>query len=245
MEKILDNTYAIAIETSGRVGSACLSHGPRVLEEILLSGRMRHGSELMPAIEDLLKRHGLRPADIGLFYFPIGPGSFTGLRIAVTMAKMLAFALPVRLIAVNTLDAVAQNATEYMEQTGQRIERAAAVLDAKKDLFHAAVYQRRGADWEKTAGDLMIPAHDLVDRYGGSEERKLYLLGEGLVYYRDKFISETTAVLPEPFWPAAARNIFKTGWKKALAGDFADPDTLVPLYIRRPEAVEKWESRSK
>lgn len=241
----MENSYGIAIETSGRVGSACLSRGSRVLEEARLSGRMRHSSELMPAVEGLLKKHGLRPSDIECFYFPVGPGSFTGLRIAVTMAKMLAFALPVKLVAVNTLDAVAQNATDYMEQTGRTLDRIAAVLDAKKDLFYASVYQRRGTDWEKTAGNLMISAADFVAQYGGSEDRKLFLLGEGLFYYRDKFASKGTDILPEEFWPAAARNVFRTGWKKTLAGDFTDPDTLTPLYIRRPEAVEKWESRSK
>lgn len=240
----LEKMVSISIETTGRVGSACLGRGDRLLEEISLSGKMRHSSELLPAIQTILGRHGLKSSDVGYFYFPAGPGSFTGLRIAVTMAKMLAYALPVKLVAVNSLDVIAQNASEYIEQTGEPIERVASILDAKKNLFYAAVYQRADVGWSPVEGNLLVSAEELVGRFAEASESQLHLLGEGLHYYRDKFAHERVTVLPDRFWAACARNVFRLGRRKTLAGEFTNPDTLTPLYIRRPEAVEKWESRS-
>lgn len=241
--KELKNTIGLSIETSGRVGSVCVSRGPAVLEEARLSGKMRHSSELMPAVRELLTRHKLKATDVEYFYFPVGPGSFTGLRIAVTMAKMISFALPVGLVAVNSLDVIAENTTEYAEQTGRPVRRAAAILDAKRDLFYASVYRLGAAGWEVVEGNLLISADELIGRFADSSEEPLHVLGEGLHYYRGKFAHENVTVLPEAFWPACARNVLKVGYRKAAAGELTDPNTLTPLYIRRPEAVEKWESR--
>ena len=240
----MENTIGIAIETSGRIGSVCLSRGLTVLEEVRFSGKMRHSSELMPAIKKITEKHKLKPSNVGFFFFPIGPGSFTGLRIAVTMAKMLAFALPVRLIAVNSLDAIAESAMTYLDASSPDITRTASILDAKKNLFYISMYERNKSAWEKTESDLLISAEEFLSKYISPCEQKTALLGEGLVYYREKFSNEKTFILPEDFWPACAQNVLKAGWQKVLAGEFANPDTLLPFYIRRPEAVEKWENRN-
>jgi len=141
----------LAIETSSRVGSAALALGPRLLQESQFSGPMQHSSELFPAVDGLLRGHGYTPANIDQIHIAIGPGSFTGLRIAVTLAKTMHLANAVRIVTVDSLDVVAANLsdtpTDRTETTGPEPEtiipdRIAALFDAKRGQFYASVYQR-------------------------------------------------------------------------------------------------------
>src|SRR5438874_13743504 len=100
----------IAIETSGRTGSVAIAHGPGLLAVRELPATMRHAAELMPAIRELVRAQGWQPAEIDHVYVSLGPGSFTGLRIAVAMARALAQAVGCRLVGVPSLDVIAENA---------------------------------------------------------------------------------------------------------------------------------------
>ena len=80
----------LALETSSRTGSVALARGPALLAEITLPPSSRHANALMPAIAELTARQGWKPADLDHLYLSIGPGSFTGLRIAGGLARALA-----------------------------------------------------------------------------------------------------------------------------------------------------------
>jgi tRNA threonylcarbamoyladenosine biosynthesis protein TsaB len=234
--------YIIAVECSGRVGSVALGRGSDLLEEIVFSGKMKHSSELFPAMAGLLRSAGCTPGDIQIFCFTAGPGSFTGLRIAVTTAKMLNFAINTRLVAVNTFDVISENATEYIDKTGFNVTKIAPILDAKQNQFFTSIYKREGENWLKIKDDTLIPSTlllDLVKDPSGS----ITLLGEGLLYYMNLFRSHNVNILPPEFWSAKASNVLKIGYKMAQEGKFADPQTLVPFYIRLPDAVEKCDKK--
>src|SRR5205085_6075783 len=93
----------LALETSGAAGSVAAADGELLLAEESLSSTARHAADLLPAMDRLCIRVGWRPGDIAQCYVSIGPGSFTGLRVAVTCARHLALATGVTLIAVPTL----------------------------------------------------------------------------------------------------------------------------------------------
>jgi tRNA threonylcarbamoyl adenosine modification protein YeaZ len=97
-------THNLAIETSSRRGSIALGHGPEVIATAELPAQRRHNLDLVPAMDTLLQRRGLRPIDLGELYLSLGPGSFTGLRVAVATAKMLSLTLNLKLVGVPTLD---------------------------------------------------------------------------------------------------------------------------------------------
>ena len=106
-----DNPLILAVETSGRLGSVALAQGDKLLSETSFSGPMRHSAEIFPAITDLLSKFDKKPDQIEQVYISAGPGSFTGLRIAVTFAKTLALANGAKIVAVDTLDVIAANVT--------------------------------------------------------------------------------------------------------------------------------------
>ncbi len=268
----LDNPLILAVETSGRLGSVALAQGDKLLSEISFSGPMRHSAEIFPAITDLLSRFGKKPDQIEHIFISAGPGSFTGLRIAVTLAKTLAMANGAKIVAVDTLDVIAANVTAtentdifshrehrgHREKIKQDIENSrpsavisplssdflAVILDAKRGQFFIAVYEKMPdsrlqtpeAIWKKTLPDCLITAEEFVNRFSS---QPIALIGEGLVFYKDKFTHKNIRVLDEKFWNPSAANIHRLGRQLALQRQFADPLTLTPNYIRGPDVTIK------
>ena len=202
---------------------------------------MRHSAEIFPAIIDLLSKFNKKPEQIEQVYISAGPGSFTGLRIAVTFAKTLALANNAKIIAVDTLDCIAANVTPEDDKS----EQLGVILDAKRGQFFIAVYEKtQNAIWKKVLSDCLMTAEEFLARFAdkptcGERSRTIMLTGEGLVFYKDKFVHKNIRVLDEKFWNPSAANVHKLGWHKAQNGEFADPLTLVPNYIRGPDVTIK------
>ncbi|MDD5458817.1 MAG: tRNA (adenosine(37)-N6)-threonylcarbamoyltransferase complex dimerization subunit type 1 TsaB [Phycisphaerae bacterium] len=230
----------ISLETSGRIGSAAIAAGGSLLEQRNFSAPMSHSREFLPVIKTLLDKHGVAPKDVNEVYISVGPGSFTGLRIAVTFAKIMYLAnSKIRIAAVSTLDAIAQNVIEHAKNAALP-DRFGCILDAKRGQFFTAVYQKSKTSesavdgYEKIYGDTLMWAGEFVGRFAKSDN-PVWLLGEGLVYYRDKFKCEGVRFFDESLWAPSASNICIIGRKLAAQGKYADPLTLVPAYIRKPE----------
>lgn len=239
-----NNELALAVETSGRTGSVAVGIGDKILGETAFSGIMTHSAELFPAAEILLKRIDRPISDLAHIYIAAGPGSFTGLRIAVTTAKMMALANGTKIVAANTMDILTVNASEFIKDKKIKISRLATILDAKRKQFYVGLYENTHGNWQKTTTDRLITASDFVARFARPDD-PIWLLGEGLVYYKDAFGAPGVRFLDEAYWPVRARAVYSVCRKKAKEGDFADPTTLVPNYLRRPEATENLEKLQK
>jgi tRNA threonylcarbamoyladenosine biosynthesis protein TsaB len=232
----------LAVETSGRLGSVAVALGEHVLGETHFSGQMKHSSELLPAVSGLLTRSNRKPNSIGHVYISVGPGSFTGLRIAVALAKAMHFANGAKIVPVDTLDVIAANATDFVKGENATIDEFATILDAKRGQFYVAVYQNIQSQWTKVQPDCLLTAPQFLDHFAGNAE-PIWLLGEGLVYHRDAFKAENVHFIDEDYWNPRAAKVHSLGWQLALKGEFADPLTLQPNYLLRPEAEEKLRSR--
>src|SRR3954469_19664546 len=132
---------ALAIETSGRTGSVAVAQDGVVLAEETFPHGLKHAAGLVPMIDRLCRAAGWGPGDVEEIYVSAGPGSFTGLRVGVTVAKTLAFATGAKLIAVPTVEVLARNAPA--EATDVVI-----VLDAKRDQIFTARLTRGSDTWE-------------------------------------------------------------------------------------------------
>lgn len=240
----MDKPIALTVETSGRTGSAAAGIGSIILAERFLSGQLRHATELFTCCQSLLQHIGHNPIEVNQIYISAGPGSFTGIRISVTMAKMFAFAANTKIVAISTMDVISENATEFYKDTGKQAEQIAVILDAKRNQFYVAVYQNSETGWTKILDDCLMTAKQFRERFVGGNQ-KTWLLGEGLVYYKDDFMGDQIDLIPEEYWYPKARNVYIIGSRKALENQFTDPKTLVPFYLRQTEATEKWEQKQK
>ncbi len=246
----------LAVETSGRTGSVAIALGAQILAEAALSGPMRHSAELLPAIHRLLDRFSRKPQEIEHICISVGPGSFTGLRIAVTFAKTMHLANAAKIVAVDTLDVIAANAialtadASSIEHPAPSIENIAVILDAKRSQFFIAVYQKtrderretRDEIWEKVIPDALMTASQFLDKFA-RREKPIWLLGEGLIYYKDKFKADGIRFLDEATWYPKAEKVHLLGWEKAQIAEFADPLTLQPNYLRTPDVKETGKQR--
>lgn len=228
----------VAIETSGRIGSVAVGCGAIFLAEKQLSSALRHAVELMPAVEQMTKEQGWAAGRIEQVYLSLGPGSFTGLRIAVAIARAMVQAIGCRVVGVPSLDVIAANAPAEFGVV-------VPVLDAKRGEVFAARYER-DADGTlvRVAGPgLVDPAkfvHEAVERARG---RKVAALGEGVEYHRDAVLMEGVVELEKELWAGRASVVHRLGWEKAQQGRFSDATTLLPIYIRLPEAEEVWRKK--
>jgi tRNA threonylcarbamoyladenosine biosynthesis protein TsaB len=252
----------LALETSGARGGIALADGADLLEEILLEEGMRHGRDLVPAAKAACERAGWKSRSIDLVAVSIGPGSFTGIRIAVTLAKVMAFDTGAKVVAVPSLRVMAENAPPDRR-------RVAAIVDAKRGGLFASIFERRGngdADAVRARGNA-----DAVRARGGSRgvspsgllleefneifgpaliepedlarhlEAPAFILGRGLVKGREALKAFDLAT--EDLWDPRPAVVARLGAELAARGEFADPLRLEPIYIRPPDAQEIWERR--
>src|SRR5947207_2286578 len=126
---------AIAIETSSRIGSIALADGEQILAERQFEHGLQHAAMILPIIDSLCREQGWGPRDIEHVYVSAGPGSFTGLRIGITLAKTMALATGVTLVAVPRLRVLVENAPADARHV-------IIVLDAKREQIFTGRFER-------------------------------------------------------------------------------------------------------
>jgi tRNA threonylcarbamoyladenosine biosynthesis protein TsaB len=231
----IHHKISLALETTGRLGSVAIGVDGKLSDEKTFSAPLRHNAELFDTIDSLLKQISKNADLINEIYISIGPGSFTGVRISVTVAKMMALANKSKIVAVNTSNVIANNIDD------DSINKIATIIDAKRGQFFIAAFERKENSWEKILPDCMITAEQFKEKF---DNEPIWLLGEGLLYYSKQFETENIKILSDQYWSPKASNVFKLGTQLAAEGKFADPISLVPLYIRRPEAEENLEKKT-
>ena len=223
-----DAAFSIAVETAGRVVHVGLGVGARFITSREVPRTRQRNLVLVPTLGALLREHDFAPGDIDVLYVSLGPGSFTGLRMAIATAQMLALAQPsIKLVGVPTLDVLAH-------QHKGAAEHVAVLLNIKRGTSYCAVY-REGVC-------LIEPDIRTTDELLDLAPRPLAIVAEvnpGLP--EDEAITWLDPITTAPD-PAATWHV---GHALARAGRFADPPELLPLYIREPEAVTLWEQQGK
>ncbi len=239
MSKIDKKAIAVCVETAGSRGSAGVAVGGELTEVTCFHGVMTHSAELLPAIKQLLERAGVGVDELTHFAFTVGPGSFTGLRIAVSVAKMLVLAYPgIELVPVRTSDAIMQNVKTGADFAN--IKRLGTVIDAKRGNFFWSYYELSEGGYRKVRDDCMLSSGEILEEYV-NKDRPLCLAGEGLARHWGLFEAEGVEMLPDEVWRPGAESVFHQAVEQSGSQRGAEPVSLQPLYIRRPEAVEKWE----
>jgi tRNA threonylcarbamoyladenosine biosynthesis protein TsaB len=228
----------IAIETSSRRGSVALAEGPRLIAQAEFAAGLQHAVELLPNIDNLLRQAGWPKSSLRLVFVSIGPGSFTGLRVAVTAARHLALALDVRIVAVPSLAVIADNARQVADPP----QHLAVLLDAKRGQAYAAQFERAGDGYEMVRPAAVVEVEkwlqDLVGQVG-----PVAAMGEGVAQHRAAIEKVGAGIFLDEWSLPRAESVHRLGWRLAELGRFTPSNELVPLYLRRPEAEEVWERR--
>ena len=230
----------LGIDTSTKFCNLALIKDEDILIEYTINGlKKKHSSILMPAIKDLLKIMNLKMEEINGIAISIGPGSFTGLRIGLGVAKGLSYACSLPLLGVPTLEAMAFSLKEipYL---------ICPVLESKKDEIYDVVF--RGGDSLHRVMDYKCEdIQSLLVRLSPLKE-KIVFLGDGIKKYRDiikEKIGKDALFIDSQLNLSVATSIAFLGLNKIKKGEEDDISTLSPFYLRKSEAEIIWEKKYK
>ncbi|MBI3862246.1 MAG: tRNA (adenosine(37)-N6)-threonylcarbamoyltransferase complex dimerization subunit type 1 TsaB [Planctomycetia bacterium] len=220
----------LAIETSGPLGSVALLEAGRVLAEQSLELGKKHAQSLIPTIQSVLAQGGKQARDVRLVAVSIGPGSYTGLRVGVTCAKTLAYAVNCPLVAVDTLLAIACNSPS-------KVSTVDVVADAQRGDVFVGHYARIATGlWIRSGEIRAVKAED----WAGELSDKHTVTGPGLEKYGG-LAEGKCRKLPPQAWTPHATWVAMLGIGLLAEGQTADPREIEPHYLRRSSAEVQWE----
>ena len=209
----------LAFDTSSKALSLAILEDKQVLAETMINIKKNHSITLMPAIDFLMSSLDLTPKDLDRIVVAEGPGSYTGLRIAVATAKTLAHTLNIELVGMSSLLALVPR-----QQEGLLVP----LMDARRNNVYAGFYEN--------AKPVMSEAHlsfaEVLEKVTDAEQ--VTFVGEV-----GPFVEQIQEQLPQASYQETlpnAANLALLAWDK-------EADSLhdfVPNYLKRVEAEENW-----
>lgn len=229
----------LSIDTSSQVSSVAVLSAERVAAEISMQGALTHSETLMPHIETALRMARVEKSELEGIAVSIGPGSFTGLRIGLASAKMMAYALHIPLIAVPTLEALAHH---YICE-GVRL---VPMMDAQKGNVYAQEFMwEAGLDGLHLREKHALSILPLTEVIAGLEnaEQPVILLGDAMQKKTTLALPANVRLAPIHARMPRAACVGLAALTRLARGETDDPMTAAPLYLRRSEAEVLWEKR--
>lgn len=222
----------LSLETSTQVCSVAIHQQGKLLAFREMREPRSAASQLAPMIDAIMIESNTQSALLGAVVVAAGPGSYTGLRIGVATAKGICFALNLPLIAVNTLDLVAQQGKELISN---RASLLCPMLDARRMEVYCKLVDFNLDEVEPTQAKI-IEATSFTEYL---EKNLVYFIGEGATKCRE-IISHANANFLDNVIPNATQ-LGKMGYSKWMQKDFEDTATFEPFYlkdflIRKPTA---------
>lgn len=212
----------LAFDTSGETMHLGLRIGAQEwLHEA--PGGAKASLELLPAIFSLLGRAGARLHDLDAIGFGCGPGAFTGLRTACSVAQGLALGVAKPLLALDTLMAIAEDSRQ-----GAQALRVWSVTDARMDQLYAAQYLFAGGGWTVLDAPTLTNV-DALNRTWAAAPTP-HIAGNALVVFADRL--QTAAAARHAFAAPRAAALLKLAAQQWLRGALLDAAAAAPLYVR-------------
>ena len=210
----------LAFDTSSKALSLAILEDKQVLAETMINIKKNHSITLMPAIDFLMGSLDWTPKDLDRIVVAQGPGSYTGLRIAVATAKTLAHTLKIELVGVSSLLALVPEQAEGL---------VIPVMDARRNNVYAGFYQSGQAVWP----EAHLPLAEVLE-IAGAANQSVTFVGETAAFTEQIEVALPQATLQPTLPNAAAVGRLGLDLPSQSIHDF------VPNYLKRVEAEENW-----
>ncbi len=245
----------LAVESATDAAAVALADDDGVLVSVTAERGRRHAETLAPAIDFACRQAGVAPADVEAVAVDIGPGLFTGLRVGVGTAKAFAGALGLPVVAVGSLQLLAQAAadTGLLGAPGQP-DRLVAVVDARRgEVFWAPFAAGAAGADEAGAGSAAagaVEAHrrgpDAVcppDVLAADVPAGSLLVGDGAARYRTLLGAAGHQVAGPLLAHPPVGVLARVGLRRLAAGAAVAATAVAPRYLRQADARINWERR--
>lgn len=217
----------LAVDTSTAQVGLAIYDGSQVLSEYAWRSRQRHTVEIAPAIFELLKRCGLTMDDIQVLGVALGPGSFTSLRVGLSLAKGLALSRHLPLIGIPTLDILAA------AQPASRLP-LVVVIQAGRGRLAIGWYKRSRNGWQ-TKGPARVTT---VETLVAEVKSPLIVCGELTFAERQKLAEKAEVHLVSPAQSVRRPAVLaELAWARWQTGKIDDQAKLAPIYLHVAEPI--------
>lgn len=213
-------SYILNLETATKNCSVSISNSGKLIAfEELNTGGYSHAEKLHVFIEQVLQKAALKFSDLAAVAVGKGPGSYTGLRIGVSAAKGICFALNIPMIAIESLEILA-----HAKSVDEGV--LIPVIDARRMEVYSAVFTFEGTRIRETAAEIITS--ESFETYLSKE--KVYLIGDGAAKCKELIVHEN-AFFIENAYPSA-KDMVALSHKKFEQKQFEDVAYFEPYYLK-------------
>lgn len=216
--------YILQIDTATALCSVSLSLDGILVDTLDAIDPNVHASKLTVFIDELLLKNKVIYKDLKAVSVSMGPGSYTGLRIGVSTAKGLCYALDIPLLAINTLESMFNGFLGTNKLQAEHIYMP--MLDARRMEVYMQVYNGNGALIQDTKANIISE-----DSFSDFENKNIVLFGSGATKLKDLFSSHESITVVEDFKHSSA-SMSSLSYSKFVNNDFEDLVYFEPYYLK-------------
>jgi tRNA threonylcarbamoyladenosine biosynthesis protein TsaB len=222
----------LAIDTSNNALGIAVIDEKQVIGEYITNVKKNHSIRVMPSIQTLLRDCDLEPGDLSKIVVAKGPGSYTGVRIGVTIAKTLAWTLKIPLVGISSLEVVASSVARYFSGV------VSPLFDARRGQIYTGLYQNIGGNLMTIEKDQIVLSSDWASHLKDQTQQVLFI-GNDLPLHKEIFEMELEN---QAFFAEMTEHNPRPAELAFLGRDLPGEDihSFVPNYIRLAEAEFKW-----
>lgn len=232
--------YILALETTGKYGSAAVINDEHAAFNVSSNNEMNHLQDIISISVAAIKDAGITKSDLTHIACSVGPGSFTGIRIGVTTARTLAQSLGLPCIAVSSLRALATRASRAANKNSCTL--ILSCLNARRNQTYAGLWQLDGDTLTDVMPEKQYMIQDILAEIK-TLGKKVFITGDAIDAYQeiieqtlsaDSFVLADTSVRYQ-----SAESVADLALEYVNAGNTLSFDKLLPNYMRLAEAEQK------
>jgi len=224
----------LCIETATTVCSVVLAKDGKLISIREINKGYTHAENITIFIDEVLKEAKLKPTDIDAVCVSKGPGSYTGLRIGVSTAKGLCYALDKPLLSINSLFSMAEGVRNSQFSILNSQFCFCPMIDARRMEVYCAIYNQSGAEVKPTCAEI-IDENSFADLLS---KNKIYFFGDGAEKCKAILSKHKNAVFVSDIFPSA-KNMIKLAEEKYNQKQFEDVAYFEPYYLKEFIAGKK------
>ena len=226
------NPTILYIETATDVCSVALSKGSEIIGLKEEAGGNNHAKHLLPFVDEVLKQAGVSMTEINGVAVSIGPGSYTGLRIGVSTAKGIAYTAGIPVMAISTLESIAQGAKTLWSGISTETVQIVPMIDARRMEVFITRYDFDMRSLEEISSKI-------VDENTFAEllsKEKVLFCGNGMPKCKEILSAFLNAKFMDA--PISAKNMLPAALRKWQKQEFEDVAYFEPFYLKEYVAAK-------
>jgi len=218
----------LAVDTSTKHLSLAVSDGDKTIASRNVRPRKDLSMTITFDIERVLAKANVRLPDLDGFVVGLGPGSFTSLRVGLSMLKAFVMVTGKPVVGVSSLDAIAMNVRTSRVRAASQV---CVINDARRGLVYSSLYDKKDGTLVRRREYQLEPIEKVLEGLEG----EVVFIGDAIPTYRNQIMVTAEKFTPvfevEKHWLPKAQELARIGYQRLLKGEVDKIETLAPLYL--------------